>query len=301
MKNILVIRDIQILNANALSSPYSVGFPPMTAWLGAVHALERKLRSSEDYKNVRLPQTAVICHEMNLQTHKHDGDYVHSIIGTGNPLNKKGERPPFIEEARCHLRVSLVVEYQNLGFADRDEFATAVTHFLAHMKIASGDILSFTPAQHREIDDESSQKKLLRQLMPGYCLIERRDLMEQSMNEGLDCIDALLEHLKVHHCSSVDDEGKVYWEASRKSKGWLVPIATGFHGLTEVGHASNQRDPLTPHRFAESIVTLGEFIMPYRMNNIEEMFWHYETNLNQHLYLCTQGDTITQTKERDDG
>ena len=66
---------------------------------------------------------AVICHNIDLQTHKGDGDFVYSIIGTGNPLvenkkRKKGERwdefarPPFIEEARCHLTVSLVIEYE---------------------------------------------------------------------------------------------------------------------------------------------------------------------------------------------
>lgn len=43
MKSVLLIPYIKIQNANALSSPYTIGFPAMTAWLGAVHALQRQL------------------------------------------------------------------------------------------------------------------------------------------------------------------------------------------------------------------------------------------------------------------
>ena len=41
--NVILIPHIKIQNANALSSPFTIGFPAMTAWLGAVHALERKI------------------------------------------------------------------------------------------------------------------------------------------------------------------------------------------------------------------------------------------------------------------
>lgn len=44
MSTYLVIRKMQIHNANAMSSTYTIGVPAMTAWLGAVHALERKVR-----------------------------------------------------------------------------------------------------------------------------------------------------------------------------------------------------------------------------------------------------------------
>ena len=39
MKTYIVLPDVQIHNANAMSSTYTIGFPAMTAWLGAVHAL----------------------------------------------------------------------------------------------------------------------------------------------------------------------------------------------------------------------------------------------------------------------
>jgi len=296
MKNILLIPRISILNANALSSPYTIGFPAMTAWLGATHALERSLRDKESYENVRLKSMAVVCHKMDLQTHRGEGDYVHSIIGTGNPLDKTGKRSSFIEEARCHLTVSLIMEYEGLGFNDRDEFVEAVGHLFRRMKLAGGDILDFKPAEHLEVDDEASRRSLLRRLMPGHCLVERRDLMLQGMAEGQDAMDALLDYLKVTHSSAVDDQGKVTWTSSRKSKGWIVPIATGFHGISALGQAQNQRDPDTPHRFAESVVTLGEFIMPYRITDLDHMLWHYHADEEHNLYLCQQNKSKTETQ-----
>ena len=36
MKTYILISNIKIHNANAMSSPYTIGFPAMTAWLGPV-------------------------------------------------------------------------------------------------------------------------------------------------------------------------------------------------------------------------------------------------------------------------
>jgi len=278
MKNILLIPRIKIHNANALSSPYTIGFPAMTAWLGAVHALERKLKAAE-FDDLQFKSMGVVCHKLDLQTYKGDGDYVHSIIGTGNPLDKSGKRPSFIEEARCHLDVSLVIEYENLGL-DIDGFMETVDHLLqGNMKIAGGDILTFLPSELYSVHDEASIRKLLHKLMPGYCLIERRDLMLKAMAEGLDGIDAMLDYLKVTH---------------RKEKGWIIPIATGFQGITELGTAENQRDPDTSHRFAESIVTLGEFVMPHRITDLDNILWHYNADLENNLYLCQQNKHVNK-------
>ena len=293
-KTILLIPKIELHNANALSSPYTIGFPAMTAWLGAVHALQRKLNQMEDYEELQLSRMAVVSHDFNLQTYKGSGDYIYSIIGTGNPLDKNGERPSFIEEARCHLTVSLVVECEELGLIDEDEFFESVSHCLTRMKISGGDILQHQFPQLMTIENQAELKRLTRKLMPGFCILERRDLTQKAMQEGQDAMDALLDYLAVHHRSHQDDEGNVSWSSQRKCKGWIVPIATGFHGLTELGQAEQQRDPDTPHRFAESIVTLGEFVMPYRIESLENMFWQYHTDLDNNLYLCQQTRPLYQ-------
>ena len=67
IRRVLLLPHIKVQNANALSSPFTVGFPAMTAWLGAVHALQRKVNAS-GFQNVNLDKAAVVSHDMNLQT-----------------------------------------------------------------------------------------------------------------------------------------------------------------------------------------------------------------------------------------
>ena len=96
MKTYIVLPDVQIHNANAMSSTYTIGFPAMTAWLGAVHALQRNLAVWDPvFSDIVFSKTAVVCRSCHLQVQK---GYRNSIIGTANPLKKKGgayERPPF--------------------------------------------------------------------------------------------------------------------------------------------------------------------------------------------------------------
>lgn len=294
MRRFILIPHLKIQNANAMSSPYSIGFPAMTAWLGAMHALQRKLNAKGF--EVELTGVAVSCHNFNLQTHKGQNDFVHSIIGTANPLDKDGSRPAFIEEARCHLEVSLLIEVESLGKKQRDRLLTLLPEIINSMKFAGGDVLAVYDQQILDFDEDGQRdqelKPILHKLMLGHVLIERRDLVIQSMQQGQDALDAVLDHLKVTHSSQVDEDGKVTWASSRKEKGWLVPVAVGFQGISEIGQAKNQRDADTPHRFAEAVLTLGEFVMPYRIENIDQLLWQYHTDLENNLYLCKNQTTI---------
>lgn len=291
-RRFLLIPHLKIHNANAMSSPYTIGFPAITAWLGGVHAMQRKLYEN-GFGEVQFFGTAISCHDLNLQTYKGRGDYVSSIIATANPLNKDGSRPAFIEEARCHLEVSLLVEYQGLDPDKEEKFKNFINQQLQKMKFAGGDISSVKPVNIIVVDeyDDSSVKKVLRKLMLGYVIIERRDLIKNSMEtEGKDALEALLDHLKIMHRSTKNDEDEVAWTISKKEAGWLVPIAVGFQGISEIIQAKNQRDPKVPHRFAESVVTLGEFVMPYRVKNLDSILWQYV--VDQDLYLCQTNQKI---------
>lgn len=288
MRRFILIPHLKIHNANAMSSPYSIGFPAMTAWLGAMHALQRKLNTKG--QDIELTRLAVSCHDFNLQTHKGQNDFVHSIIGTANPLDKDGSRPAFIEEARCHLEVSLLIEVDNLGKKQREGLLTILPEIVNSMKFAGGDVLAVYDQQILDFDEDGYKdqelKPILNKLMLGHVLIERRDLVIQSMQEGQDALDAILDYLKVTHNSQIDENVKVKWLSSRKEKGWLVPIAVGFQGISELGIAKNQRDAHTPHRFAEAVLTLGEFVMPYRIQSIDQLLWQYHVDLENNLYLC---------------
>ena len=292
IRKLLLLPHIKVHNANALSSPYTIGFPAMTAWLGAVHALQRKLQQ-QGFADIELLAATVVCHSADLQTYKGAGDYVHSIVATANPLDRHGGRPAFIEEARCHLQISLLIEYRGINKDDEETLANAIHKTLhGQMKIAGGDILQCGPAQFIKVNESNDDElvKLLRRLMPAYVLVDRTALMRDAMQQGQDAIDALLDYLVIQHRCEQSEDGTISWHSQRKSKGWLVPVATGFHALTEPGFAENQRDSDTPHRFAECIVSLGEFMMPYRIESLDQMLWHYHAEPEKNLYLC---QTIT--------
>ncbi len=311
-KKILLLPHVKIHNANALSSPFTIGFPAMTAWLGASHALQRKL--TEKGFSITCCATGVVSHQCDLQTYRGSNDFVSSIVGTGNPLEPKTEkdkpkdnavRSSFIEEARCHLDLSLIIEIEGISQEQYSEFEDVVSHILnAGMKMAGGDIRSFDSPKIIVIEEnnEADLRSLARKLMPGYVLIERRDLMIEAMEQGQDAMEAILDYVAIHHTCEQTEEGEVVWTSKRKTQndkpaGWIVPIATGFHGISELGEAKNQRDPDTPHRFAESLVTMGEFKMPHRFTNLDQMLWRYHFDGINSLYQCVAEISISKTKE----
>ena len=302
----LVISNLRIHNANAASSLYTIGFPAMTAWLGSMHALQRKMQR-HSMSEVHFTRLAVSCKECDVQVYRGKGDYVNSVIGTANPLKKKGggyERPPFIEEPRCHLNVSLLIETQGVTPDNEKAFLTSVCEVMPGMKIAGGDILSERfeddakkyPRQGAHLQlayftqsgekNHASWQGIIRALMPGFVLVERSHFL-QSL-PGRDSMDKLLNGLAVQYDTERDDEGKVTeWKARKlHPAGWIVPIAVGFQAITPAMKAPNQRDESCEHHFAEPVVTLGEFKMPIHFHSLDEMMWAYEVDQEKGLYLC---------------
>lgn len=297
----LLLPNLRIQNANAMSSPYTIGFPAMTSWLGAVHALQRQL-NKRDYPDVRLSRLAVICHQLDVQRYRYKNKYeeYYLLKLSSNPLicksaNKYSKPDPF-PEARCHVEVSLLIELEEDGanqlFRDKKEkeFYIEVSKLVYGMKWASGDILSIQADNINmwlldDEDDEEGLNEIRRALWPGHILIEKQSLIRKAQQEeNVDALQALLDYLKITEESN--EKGDIVWK--KRSPGWLVPIAVGFQGITALAEepVANQRDKSTSHRFAESVVTLGEFIMPHRFNNIDEILWHYEIDLDRNLYLC---------------
>ena len=293
----------------------------MTAWLGAVHALERKVRGlnqkkreDTDFSEIHFTGVAVSFHKTRLHVFK--GAYGNAVVNTANPLIKKGadwerpptieephidlsasilkkgadwERPPTIEEPHIDLSASILIEIDGLDPDDKDAILEKVQSEIWRMKIAGGDInrIQSMSIQYTDVDDPATIRRVRGMLMPGYVIIERRDILKQEMENGTNGLDALLDYTKVNMSARKDENGKITgWNLSRKGTGWIIPISVGFKGLSPLGICRNQRDKETQHRFAESVVTLGEFRMPYHFDSIDDMMWRYAYDENQELYLC---------------
>lgn len=81
MKSYLLIRHMKVHNANAMSSTLTIGVPAVTAWMGAVHALERKIRQQETWNHIRFPRAGISFHHCSLQVFKSSIDSVYLISG----------------------------------------------------------------------------------------------------------------------------------------------------------------------------------------------------------------------------
>ena len=293
----LVIPNLHVQNANAASSPYIVGFPAMTAWLGMIHALQRRLQQREELRQVRLPRMGISCHACDMQSFSDRDNYYDYLIGTANPLKKSKktgefERPPFVEEARCHLEISLLIEIEGFKESIRENFLQVVCQELPRLKAAGGDIiLQAGECEQWQVitvldDDESAERRIKRLLMPGYVLKERQDLLKPAADR--DTLDNLLGALQVEYTAEEPTDGKgISWQRKKVlADGWLVPIAVGFRDLSGEIKVEGQRSYDYEHHFVEPLVSVGEFVMPYRLESLQEMLWEYVYDAADGLYLC---------------
>ena len=75
----------------------------------------------------------------------------------------------------------------------------------------------------------------------------------------------------------------------RKKPGWLVPLPVGYAALSPLhgaGEVENARDDSTPFRFVESLYSLGEWVSPHRMTNLNQLLWHSTADTEKGLYRC---------------
>lgn len=297
MSEFLLLKNLRIQNANALADPYVAGFPAMTGWLGFMKALERQVQREYGYEKIQFSSLAVCCHKAELQAYK---GKLYSLMGMVYPMKIQRNtlvRPSFIPEARIHLSVSLLIRIIFPDGKNKAGFPDVVKKHAMTLKAAGGDILSVESVSLECVEDEpqsgnksASVKRIFRRMMPGYVLIERRELLERDMRAGWDAMQALLRYLRIYHVPEFDEEGNCSWNNERAELGWLVPIAVGYQRLGPLGKVKNQRDPEKEHCFVESVVTLGEWVLPVRLHSIEEMMWHTEYIPAKQLYLCKNAE-----------
>lgn len=290
---------LMIERANALSSPYSIGFPAITSWLGFVHALQLKINQRKSFKDVLFSKTGVVVHELVVNRYRDKPYSRYSLFLSKLPGLKNGvgaKVPPICEEAKCDIDATVLIEVDNLAPSEFDELIELAKKLIMKMKVVSGDMTSVDTIQIRNIIDDKDIKCLAGFLMPGFFIKDRTDLMDVSKSRGLDAIDGILEYCSINKIKNIetnkDGKESISYQFTRKYQdGWLVPIAVGFHGISKPDKLNNQRNELYQHRFAESVVSIGEFVMTYRLSSINEIMWEHKYVESDDMYLCVQYKT----------
>lgn len=301
---LLILPRLRVQNANAISGVFTWGFPAMTAFVGLMHALERKCVAHG--LKVAFPGIGVVCHHHEAQVTT--GGYTRAFHLTRNPVDKTGKTAAIVEEGRIHLEISLILEVdlQDVRLSndqDKTEFAERVAELLSTLRVAGGTIQPPLPGRrpHRPwvllVDSsptirEQQLRRLTQQLLPGFALILRDDLLQQHLgtmrqtDPDADLLDAWLDLSRVNHECHVTDEG-AEWFVRRDYPGWLVPIPIGFAALSqlyEAGEVEAARDSVTPFRFVEGIYSIGQWVSPHRMKAFNDFLWYVENDLETGVY-----------------
>lgn len=304
LSHLLVLPRLRVQNANAISSPLTHGFPSITAFLGVLWALERKLQQAGI--DVPLNAIGVVCHDHQEQVT--DGGFVKTFRLTRNPVDKAGKTAAIVEEGRIHLEISLVIGV-NLGDDSfPDEYVAQIAEILVSMRIAGGTIhpqakpwlRRYQPRLVALAGDEESRAKnfreLSRSLLPGFTLVARDDLLDTRLAElktqspDATRLDAWLSLSRINwHYQTHEDSSKSEWQHDRVSLGWVVPIPVGYGALSEVyepGTVANTRDNTTPFRFVESLYSVGQWLSPHKLRSVEQMLWYTDSQPEKGLYRC---------------
>ena len=276
---LLLVPHLQVQNANAISSPMTWGFPGITAFVGLMAALERKLGADS---GLQFNGVGVVCHRFEAQTHR---GYTHSFHLSRNPVRKDGSTAGIVEEGRIHLDISLVfdvsVSSQVAGDAARQQLAQTVADLLATMRIAGGSVIAphtprsrhaLQPQLRLEAEDPKQQvdefAKLSRRLLPGFALVARDDLLQahqRTLSQGqpvpATALDAWLDlsrintramRVPVAPVAAATGQTPAPGAADAKPAaaeriewqhearpGWLVPIPVGYAALSALHPAGS--------------------------------------------------------------
>ncbi len=293
----LLLDRIHIQAANTLSSPLTYGFPAITGFLGAMHALNRKLSPEA---GITLGGVLVASHDCNVQRYRPHSYADYTFNQTRNPIKKDGKTAAIVEEGKVHLTVSLVVEVVADRAAHRElkddssVFVSEIKQKLLMQRIAGGSVLSVRAAKWFE----SASTELQRGLLPAFVLMDaKKDLIDitqeiQKTNPEATALDALIEVATLRHVPPDSEQKETDWktESIKTGRGWLVPIPIGFQGIAprnEAGQLANCRNPEYASQFVESVYSLGKWVFPFRIKDLASAFWRYD-HAENNLYLTTQ-------------
>lgn len=308
---VLVLPRLRVQNANAISSPMTWGFPAMTAFVGFMAALERRLGADA---GIRFSGIGVVSHGFDPQVTT--AGYTRSFSLTRNPVQANGRTASIVEEGRVHLDVTLVLQAEitapNRDPAALRALAQRVADSVAGMRCAGGSVMPPVsgarpprPMLALEPDDPDESAKQFRRLsrrwLPGFALVARDDLLRDRLaslritSPQATALDAWLDLSRwTRHASRRTKIGAngpvetVEWAVDPR-QGWTVPIPVGYAALSDLyppGAVARARSASTPFRFVESVYSIGQWVSPHRLRSLGDLVWYANFDEKTQLYRC---------------
>ena len=244
---LILLPRLRVQNANAVSGPFSWGFPSPTAFLGFVHAIERRIAENKNVEFEGFGGVGIVCHNFEPQIYQ-PSQWIPGVFCLTrrekfikrDPVDKKkyiGKAPSFVEEGRAHMEISLLIAVH--GFMTENEgvrFAQDIMQAALGMRLAGGSILPVRNGKRFEAqwwplaeDLESQEKqfqKLRRRLLPGFALVLREDRLAEHLDEmrkkkpDTNALDALMDLSRINWEPgepNPDDPEKTEWNIRQKT------------------------------------------------------------------------------------
>lgn len=297
----LLFDHVRIHDVNAIASPLTYGFPSVGGFLGAMHALSRKITGHGE--PIYLDGVLIASHHCDVQVYRSAPFRDYTFKLARHPLGKDGKSRPIIEEGKVHLDVSLVVEVRCSAVAlyhndEQKEFCTQMKEMLMRQRIAGGSVLSIKEVRLFRADSKVSY--IIGKLFPAFVLMSAQsdllEITEQLKKENAEAthLDALIATAKLAH--NPLESGK--WEAKsvKRDRGWLVPIHLGYQAISPLfapDEVKEMRDNEQQSQFVEAIYGLGKWVFAPRLSSqFDKAFWRYKSlssqDSNNDIYLFDQ-------------
>ena len=299
----IYFHKVVICDANAISSPLTFGFPAVTGFTGAFHALSRTMMADARFTDLALGGVLLACYDCTPKTYrtsKYHRDY--AFNQTRNPLKKEGSTASIVEEGKCNLVMSFAVEVLANNLIS-EQTSQELTQFLSQaifrQRIAGGSVMAMAKTDPVRYVGFENIQSLVPLLMPAFVLmdasLEFSELITkaQSQNPNTTSLDVLLDVCTLHHIPELDTDGNTKWhtQSIKTGYGWLVPIPMGYQAISErfqAGKLVNVRNPEYPSQYVEAVYGLGKWVYPHHLkDNIETAFWRQQYD-ETGLYLLTQ-------------
>lgn len=312
IKGYLLLKDIEVVRANALSGHLVYGFPSVTAFKGFAHAMARTIVQKEP---VSLRGVLIASHYCEVygqeDSTKHMRFSQFSFPATTMrhvSVLKKGRLPPISEQAYVDMRVSLVIEVvadKELNEVQKDTLTKEAYNFTKYARIAGGKIShSLKPQDIRFVEYEDLDD-IAYEINNSYVLTDAEELMRQYLSENSEqnALDAVMQ-LTASRFVPTSIEGEdgsltgidmVYEPHEERYRG-LVAISKGYQGIAPAlknknfkGSRAQKEEGIT--QYVETVYGLAKWELPHVLRVkgfLREAFWVYEHDKQNSLYTVSQ-------------
>lgn len=281
MAKYLIIKNIEVLKANANPTWYLVGPPALTAYHGFIQALLLSLVNEDinEPNNLILHEGfAIVHHDIQMlgAMNKYGNMFLANKTSSSHAYDKDdyvGSKPTLSSQptATCNLLIDLIVKLpKEISTIDTRK----ITEFLYKGRIAGGkiNVVDFNVTTQVLVTDNYTD--LLKQIKNGFYVVDRHDLLQkENSNTSLEDLLNQTRRLK---------------DNSMKEQKWIVPNSVGYLCLTDFTNNFSSRNG-NEVAYAEPVVTLTEYCAVRKMKQIPFWVWKKEIASNGKNLFILQG------------